>query len=260
MGDNKVVLVTGCANGGIGYEYCKAFAERNCHVFASDVSQRMHDMLDLSSDNIETLELDVASDESVATAVNNIISKCGRIDILVNNARIGSTGPLAELPLDTIRKAYEINTLGQLRLVQQVVSYMASRQSGSIVNVGSVVGRVPTPWAGSYCASKAAVHAMSNTLRVKAIWWNYDWKLYKEFKEAIAERARASQGGKATDAKIFARRVVKKVSSPRPPKQIIFGHVTGLFAMLSWSPLWVRDHFFATRFNLKKKIRKNIRH
>ncbi|KAK9990832.1 hypothetical protein SO802_025817 [Lithocarpus litseifolius] len=163
MGDNKVVLVTGCAKGGIGYEYCKAFSEKNCHVFAFDISQRMHDMLDLSSDNIETLELDVASNESVATAVNNIISKCGRIDILINNAGIGSTGPLAELPLDTIRKAYEINTLGQLRLVQQVVPYMASRQSGSIVNVGRVVGRVPTPWAGSYCASKAAVHAMSNT-------------------------------------------------------------------------------------------------
>ena len=86
IGDNKVVLVTGCAKGGIGYEYCKAFAEQNCHVFASDISQRMHDMLDLSSDNIETPELDVASDESVATVVNNMISKCGRIDILINNA------------------------------------------------------------------------------------------------------------------------------------------------------------------------------
>ena len=204
MGDNKVVLVTGCAKGGIGYEYCKAFAEQNCHVFASDISQRMHDMLDLSSDNIETPELDVASDESVATVVNNIISKCGRIDILINNAVIGSTGPLAELRLDTIRKAYEINTLGQLRLVQQVVPFMASRQSGSIVNVGSVVGRVPTPWGGSYCASKAAVHAMSNTLWVELRPFgvnvvlvvpgavrsnlgrantdrvgNYDWKLYK---------------------------------------------------------------------------------
>jgi len=161
--------------------------------------------------------------------------------------------------------------------VQQVVPYMASRQSGSIVNVGIVVGRVPTPWAGSNCASKATVHAMSNTLRVELRPFgvnvvlvvpgavrsnlgrantdrvgNYDWKLYKEFKEAIAERARASQGGKATDATIFARHVVKKVLSPRPPKQIIFGHMTGLFAVLSWSPLWVRDHFFATRFNLKK--------
>lgn len=279
MSDPKVVLVTGCAKGGIGYEYCKAFAERNCHVFASDIPQRMMDISDFDSDKIEALELDVSSDESVSSAVKTIMSKIGRIDILVNNAGIASAGPLAELPLDAIRKAWEINTLGQLRLVQNVVPYMASRRSGSIVNVASVVGKVPTPWAGSYCASKAAVLAMSDTLRVELRPFgidvvkvlpgavrsnfgsnsmeglrNHDWKLYKEFKEAIAERARASQGGKSTNATLFARHVAKKVLSPRPPKQIAFGHMTGLFAMLSWSPLWVRDLFFSTRFSLNKEV------
>ncbi|XP_070049797.1 short-chain dehydrogenase virD-like [Nicotiana tomentosiformis] len=279
MGDQKVVLVTGCAKGGIGYEYCKAFAEQNCHVFASDIAQRMSDMLDLRADKIETLDLDVASDESVASAVNSIITKCGKIDILINNAGIGSTGPLAELPLDAIRKTYEINTLGQLRLVQQVVPHMASRRSGSIVNVGSVVGKVPTPWAGSYCASKAAVFSISHTLRVELSPFNinviivvpgairssfgnnnverlqnYEWKLYKDFKEAIIERAKASQGGKATEALVFARHVATKVLSPKPPKVIQFGHMTGLFSLLSWSPLWARDLFFSTRFKLNSKV------
>ncbi|GLT46835.1 hypothetical protein SLA2020_205650 [Shorea laevis] len=142
MGDPKVVLLTGCAIGGIGYEYCKALTEKNCPVFASDIPQRMQDMLDLSSDKIKTLELDVTSDESVSSAVNTVISKSGRIDVLINNAGIGGTGPLAEHSLDTIREAWEMNTLGQLRLVLQVVPYMASRRSGSIVNIGSVVGRV----------------------------------------------------------------------------------------------------------------------
>ncbi|KAM1048344.1 hypothetical protein ACFX1X_027802 [Malus domestica] len=277
--DSKVVLVTGCAKGGIGYEYCKAFAEQKCIVFATDILHRMND-IDLSpSKYIDTLELDVSSDESVALAVKTIISKYGRIDVLVNNAGIGSTGPLAELPLETIRRAWEINTLGQLRLVQQVVPYMASQRRGSIVNIGSVVGKVPTPWAGSYCASKAAVHAMSNTLRVElkpfgidvvlvmpgAVRSNFGsanverlggqgWKLYKKFKEAIAERARASQGRKATDGGVFARHVAQKVLRPRPPKVISFGHMTGLFAVLSWSPLWVRDIFFSTRFKLHKKL------
>ncbi|XAR51397.1 Acylglycerone-phosphate reductase [Bertholletia excelsa] len=281
MSECKVVLVTGCARGGIGYEYCKAFAEHNCHVFASDIPHRMSDVTPLSSDdnNIDAIELDVSSDESATSAVETIISKCGRIDVLVNNAGIGSTGPLAELSLDAIKKAYEINTLGQLRMIQQVVPHMASRRSGSIVNVGSVVGKVATPWAGSYCASKAAVHALSNTLRVElqpfgvnvvlvvpgAVRSNFgmnslermktcDWKLYREFNEAIAERARASQGGKATDAAAFARHVAKKVLSPRPPKQVVFGHMTGLFAALSWSPLWVRDMFFSKRFGLNKVV------
>ena len=279
MSDRKVVLVTGCAKGGIGFEYCKAFAQQNCHVFASDIPHRMDDTLELSDDKIETLELDVSEDESVASAVNTVLSKYGRLDVLVNNAGVGSTGPLAELPLDAFKKAWEINTLGQLRLIQQVVPRMAAQRRGTIVNIGSVVGKVPTPWAGSYCASKAAVHAMSNALRVElrpfginvvlvipgAIKSNFgranmeklencDWKLYKEFKEAIAERARASQGGKATEAVVLARHVVKKVLSPKPPKQIVFGHMTGLFAVLSCSPLWVRDLFFSTRFNLNKMV------
>lgn len=279
MTEQKVVLVTGCAKGGIGYEYCKAFAEQNCRVFASDISQRMPDLVDLKVDEIETLELDVLSDESVSLAVKAIILKCGRIDILVNNAGIGCPGPLAELSLDAIKKAYEINTLGQLRVTQQVVPHMAFQRSGRIVNIGSVVGKVPTPWAGAYCASKAAVHAMSSALRLELRPFgidvvvvvpgairsnigkdctkrlaNCEWKLYKEFEEAIAERARASQGGKATDAKVFARHVVKKILSSTAPKQITFGHMTGLFALLSWSPLWVRDLFFSTRFKLNKKV------
>ncbi|KAM7264652.1 hypothetical protein ACFE04_002335 [Oxalis oulophora] len=280
MNDPKIVLITGCAKGGIGYEYCKAFAQHKCHVIASDIPSRLQNMSDFTSDdNIETIELDVTSDDSVTSAVDIIISKFGKIDILINNAGIGSTGPLAELPLETIRKTYEINTLGQLRLIQKIVPHMASRRNGIIVNIGSVVGKVPTPFAGSYCASKAAVHAMSHTLRVeltpfginvvlvmpgsvKSNFGNanmeklrdYDWKLYEDFKEQIGERAKASQGSKASDGGVFARHVVKRVLSSKPPKQIVFGHMTCLFAMLQCSPLWVRDLFFSVRFKLNKKV------
>ncbi|XP_047320811.1 short-chain dehydrogenase ptmH-like [Impatiens glandulifera] len=277
--NSKVVLVTGCAKGGIGYEYCKAFAESNCRVFASDIEKMSNDHFSL--DNIETLQLDVSSNNSVESAVGAIVSKHGRIDIVVNNAGIGNSGPLVELPIDMIRKAYEINVLGHLRLIQQVVPYMVDQRKGTIVNVGSVVGTVPTPWAGSYCATKAAIHAISDTLRVElkpfgidvvlvvpgAIKSNFgrnnakmlekydnEWKIYEGFRNVISERANASQGGKATDASVLARYVANKVLSPRPPKVIRFGHMTGLFSLLSWSPIWVRDLFFSTRFGLNKKI------
>ncbi|XP_038902164.1 short-chain dehydrogenase PC-15-like [Benincasa hispida] len=279
MDNSIVVLITGCAKGGIGYEYCKAFAEQGCIVFATDLPQRAHQLLDGSPHRVQTLELDVTSDESVAKAVETIISKHGRIDILVNNAGIGSSGPLAELPLQAVRKAWEVNTLGQLRMVQQVVPHMASRCSGVIVNVGSIVGNVPTPWAGSYCASKAAVHAMSHALRLElrpfginvvmvmpgAIRSNFgsatvenvrsqEWKLYKKFKESIEERANASQSGKSTDAGVFAREVVKKVLRKKPPRQIVLGHLSGWLSLLSWLPLWLRDLCFSYRFNLNKKV------
>lgn len=281
MGDRMVALVTGCAKGSIGHEYCKALAERNCHVFASDIPQRMKDMSELKSSHadVEALGLDVTSDESVASAIEAIISKFGRIDVLINNAGIGSVGPLVELPLEEVRKAWEINTLGQLRLVQKVVPHMAARRRGSIVNVGSVVGTVTTPWGGSYCSSKAAALAMTDALRLElrpfginvvkvvpgAIRSNFgsattekvaahEWGLYKPFAGAIAERGGASQSAKSTDTAVFARHVVKKVLSPRPPRQIVFGHMTGLFAVLSWSPLWVRDLFFSNRFGLNRKL------
>ncbi|KAI4327316.1 hypothetical protein L6164_019792 [Bauhinia variegata] len=234
----------------------------------------MQDMQDLASDNIGTLELDVPS-ESVASAVDTVISKCGHINILVINAGIGGTGPLAELALDAFSKVWEINrvSLGQLRLVQQVVPHMAQRRSGS------VVGRVATPWAGAYCASKAAAHSISNTLRlelrpfginvvlvlpgaVKSNLGNanlerlakYEWKLYKDFKEVIAGSTGASQGKKATDARVFAQHVAKRVLSPWPPKQIVFGHMTALLAFLPWSPLWGRDLVFSNRFGLNKRV------
>ncbi|KAK4383705.1 3-oxoacyl-[acyl-carrier-protein] reductase FabG [Sesamum angolense] len=169
----------------------------------------MSDLADLQHEQIQTLELDVSSDDSVAKAVDFVMSRCGKIDILINNAGIGSTGPLAELPLDVIKRAYEINALGQLRMVQGVVPHMVARGGGSIVNIGSVVGKVPTPWAGSYCASKGLK--------------DYDWRIYKNFKDTIAERARASQSGKSTDATVFARHVASRVLSSSPPKTITSG-------------------------------------
>lgn len=275
----KVVLITGCAKGGIGHEYCKAFAEHNCAVFASDVPNRMSDLLELQSEQIEILEIDVSSDESVARAIDLVISKREKIDILINNAGIGSTGPLAELPLDVIKKAYEINALGQLRMVQRVVPHMVARGGGSIVNIGSVAGKVPTPWAGSYCASKAYVHAISHALRVELRPFNVnvvlvypgavrssfgshaidglkgcEWKMYKGFEDAIAERARASQSSGSMDATVFARHVASKVLSSNPPKTITYGHMTGLFDFLAWSPLWFRDLFLAKRFKLNKIV------
>ena len=90
----------------------RTFAEQNCHVIASDIPQRMDDMLDFSSDKIEMIELDASSDERLSLAVNTAISQYGHIDVLLNNAGMGSTRPLAKLSLDAIKKAWEINTLG----------------------------------------------------------------------------------------------------------------------------------------------------
>ncbi|XP_040385828.1 short-chain dehydrogenase ptmH-like [Oryza brachyantha] len=275
--EKPVVLVTGCAKGGIGYEYCQAFSSLGCRVVATDVPDRVPDLAGLDADQ---LPLDVTSDDSVAATVARVLADHGRVDVLVNNAGIGCTGPLAELRGEAVRRAMDVNFLGQLRTVRAVAPHMASRRSGRVVNVGSVVGTAATPWAGPYCASKAAVHAATDALRLElrpfgvhvvkvvpgavrsglghantAHLAGQEWRLYGEFAAAIAERARASQAGSATDAGVFARHVARRVMSPRPPREIVYGSMTALFAALAAAPLWARDAFFANRFGLAKMMR-----
>jgi NAD(P)-dependent dehydrogenase (short-subunit alcohol dehydrogenase family) len=281
---SPVVLITGCAEGSIGYEYCRAFHALGCRIVATDIPDRVPGLADFA---VGRLPLDVTSDASVDAAVSRVLLDHGRIDVLVNNAGVGCMGPLVELGGgDAVRRAIDVNLLGQLRLVRAVAPGMASRRSGRVVNVGSVVGTAATPWAGGYCATKAAVHAATDALRLELRPFGVhvvklvpgavrsgighansaqiagsggdgakrDWGMYRGFAEAIEERARASQGPSATEAAVFARHVAARVMQARPPREIVYGGMTVLFAVLAASPAWARDAFFARRFGLHKKL------
>lgn len=277
-----VVLITGCAKGGIGYEYCQAFADLGCRVVATDVPDRVPSLAAAiaadSSTALEALPLDVTSDASVTAAVDAVLARHGRIDVLLNNAGVGCTGPLAELSPAAVSRALDVNFLGQVRTVRAVAPHMAARRSGRVVNVGSVVGTAATPWAAPYCASKAAVHAATDALRLELrpfgvhvvkvvagavrsglgranaeqLAGHREWRMYRDFAAAIEERGRASQTRRSTDAGVLARHVARRVMSARPPREIVYGHMTLLFAALAASPAWARDAFFAWRFGLNK--------
>ncbi|PPD71093.1 hypothetical protein GOBAR_DD32027 [Gossypium barbadense] len=153
---SPVVLITGCSQGGIGHALARAFANNNCKVVAT--SRSLSSMSDLQRDpRFYLQELDVLSEQSVQHVMSNVINKFGRVDVLVNNAGIQCVGPLAEVPLPSMESA--------MRLVQAVVPHMASKKKGKIVNVGSVSALAPGPWSGVYFASKAALHALTDTLR-----------------------------------------------------------------------------------------------
>ncbi len=124
-------------------------------------------MADLASAGIETARLDVSDPASIRAAVDFALERAGRIDVVINNAGINIFGPLTELPLDELRKVLDTNVLGVAAVTQAVFPHMADRRSGLIVNVGSVVGLLPTPFAGGYCASKSAVHMLSEVLRME---------------------------------------------------------------------------------------------
>ncbi len=110
--DQQVVLVTGCTEGGIGYELCKAFARANCRVFAS--ARKLESMGGLPELGIETLQLDVTCADSRKAAVKEVTAKAGRIDILVNNAGMGLPGPIVEQDLEAVRTLFDVNYFGLL--------------------------------------------------------------------------------------------------------------------------------------------------
>ncbi|KAL0295869.1 UNVERIFIED_CONTAM: Retinol dehydrogenase 8 [Sesamum angustifolium] len=162
--EKQVGVITGCSIGGIGHALALEFAARDCLVVAT--ARSLSSVSDLQSDPRFFLQqLDVSSDKSVRHALATVLKKFERIDVVVNNAGFPCVGPLAEVPLSAIEQTFNTNVYGALRLIQAVVPHMHRGKKGKIVNVGSVTALVPLPWAGAYAASKAALHAVTDTLR-----------------------------------------------------------------------------------------------
>jgi NAD(P)-dependent dehydrogenase (short-subunit alcohol dehydrogenase family) len=151
-------LVTG-AGSGIGRATAEVLTAEGYEVIAT--ARRPEVLADL--DVAQRLALDVTSDDSVAACV----AASGEIDVLVNNAGISETGPLESYPMEATRRMFETNTFGPLRMMQAVVPAMRERGSGVIINVTSVQGRVGSPLNGTYCATKHALEAFSDSLAME---------------------------------------------------------------------------------------------
>ncbi|XP_059624331.1 short-chain dehydrogenase RED1-like [Cornus florida] len=267
--NGQVVLITGCTTGGIGHALARAFAAEKCLVVAT--SRSRSSMADLDHDQRFFLqELDVLSDQSVHNVVSTVLEHFGHIDIVVNNAGVHCIGPLAEIPHSAIEHTFNTNVFGPMRLIQAVVPHMVLRKRGKIVNVGSVIALCPAPWAGAYGASKAALHSLTDTLRLElkplgidvinivpgAIKSNIgnsalagfnrmpEWKLYKQFEAVIRERAQLSHSSKSTPAEELAKKTVAVVLKKNPPSWFSYGRYSTVSAIIYHLPLFVRDFIF----------------
>ena len=151
---NKVAIVTG-GTSGIGLAAVKALREQGCTVYALS---RHGDVV-----------CDVSEEQSARAAVQAVLEKEGRIDVLVNCAGFGISGAAELTPLETAKKQLDVNLFGTANMVNAVIPAMRRQGGGRIVNVGSVAGFVPIPFQTWYSASKAAVQsytmAMGNELR-----------------------------------------------------------------------------------------------
>ena len=113
------------------------------------------------------MSLDVNDQRAVKEVVDSVLATKGKIDVLVNNAGFGQFGPLIDIDQDKLWQQFQTNTFSPLSIAQQVVPSMKAQGAGLVVNIGSISGFVSTPFAGAYCASKAALHSLSEVMRME---------------------------------------------------------------------------------------------
>jgi NAD(P)-dependent dehydrogenase (short-subunit alcohol dehydrogenase family) len=156
---SPVVLVTGVSSG-IGRAVADAFAAKGFEVFGTSRNPRTTQPVP----GVELVQLDVTDDASVAAAVSTVVQRAGRIDILVNNAGAGVFGAAEETSTAQAQQLFDTNFFGLVRLTREVLPHLRAQRSGRIINIGSVLGFLPSPYGSLYAASKHAVEGYSESL------------------------------------------------------------------------------------------------
>ena len=156
---NKTVLVTG-ASSGIGFEIATYLSSKGYKVYGASRTAP-------SSDTFTPIKLDVTDQESVDRGIDQIISNEGKIDVLVNNAGVGSAGAVEKTPIDDIKRSFEVNLFGVVRLCQAVLPYMREQKYGRIINMSTLGSMLGLPFRGFYSGSKGAMDLMTESLRLE---------------------------------------------------------------------------------------------
>jgi NAD(P)-dependent dehydrogenase (short-subunit alcohol dehydrogenase family) len=241
----KIILITGCSSG-IGAALALEFHRRGHTVFAT--ARRPAALAPLAEKGIRTLAIDVNDDASIAAAAAVIESEGGQVDVLINNAGFSQVGAVIDLSRDDLRRQYETNVIAPVAVTRAFLPMLraaAARNGMAVVaNVGSIVGLFATPFAGAYCSSKAAIHSLSDALRmelapfavrvvtiqpggVRSSFGNHaeealrlpPGSLYLPVADGVRARAQAGQND-ATPAEEFVRPVVDALLAKTPPNVV----------------------------------------
>lgn len=165
---DKVAIVTGTSSG-IGFETAVALAKEGYHTFATmrDTSKgaELESVIKKENLSIEIIKLDVDDEKAIQSVIDEIIQKVGRVDVLVNNAGYGQFGCTEDVTVEEFRKQFETNFFSIVKLIQGVSPIMRKQNSGVIVNISSVVGRMGLPGSPAYISTKFALEGLTECLR-----------------------------------------------------------------------------------------------
>lgn len=272
-----VVLITGCSSG-IGRALAEAFQNAGYQVWAS--ARRDEDVAALGQAGFRGVLLDVNDEAAVERLAEQVQREAGGLDVLVNNAGYGAMGPLLDGGSVAIRKQFETNVFAVVGMTRALFPALRARR-GLVVNIGSVSGVLVTPFAGAYCASKAAVHALNDALRLElapfgidvmevqpgAIASNFGANASREMSAVISEssawwplrtfiqaRAAASQDN-PTPASDFARQLLAAVQRSPRPRLVRIGNGSRALPLLArWMPTGLMDKVLKKRFGLNGQL------
>jgi NAD(P)-dependent dehydrogenase (short-subunit alcohol dehydrogenase family) len=159
---SRAALITGCSSG-IGHATAKLLCREGWAVYAT--ARRPETLFDLEQGGCKALALDVTDEASMTAAVTQVTEAEGAVGVLINNAGYSQSGAVESVPLEQVRRQFETNVFGLIRMCQLVLPGMRGQQWGRIVNVSSMGGRLTFPGGGVYHATKYAVEAISDALR-----------------------------------------------------------------------------------------------
>ncbi len=275
--DSRTVLVTGCSSG-IGL--ATAHLLRNHGWVVLPTARKDEDIQKLQADDFKPIPLDVADSASVQQAAKETLSHFGdRVGALVNNAGFGQPGAMEDLTRDAMRDQFEVNVFGLQELTNLLIPTFREQGYGRIINISSVVGRVSIPFMGIYAASKWALEAMSDAMRVELrgtgvavslvepgpIRTAFHDNAVERAKNQIdkthsrfAERYRKQIAGEPLERSLsapftmspeaVARKILHALESPRPHTRypVTFPAYAGAF-LRRFAPDWLLDEIMARR-------------
>lgn len=167
MKPKRTVLVTGCSSG-IGLATCHVLSRNNFMTYGTvrnlSKAKKIQDLINRENLSLKILRLDVNDNQSIKLAVKKILTDTGRIDVLINNAGYGMFGPVEEITTQEVKKQFETNFFGTIRLIKAIVPIMRKQGNGTIVNISSMVGRFGVPLNSAYVSSKFAVEGLSESI------------------------------------------------------------------------------------------------
>lgn len=245
--EKKIVLITG-ASSGIGYQTAELLAKNGYKVYGA--ARRIDKMKPLNELGVKAVYLDITQEESLEALVSTVIKEEKRIDILINNAGYGSLGAIEDVTIEEAKHQFEVNLFGLARLTQLVLPHMRAQHAGRIINISSMGGRLTTYFGAWYHATKYALEAFSDALRMEAAIFGIDVVLIEPgviktdwgiiAAEHLAESAKGgnyerfaaekSQGIKrqyqsnwGSDPSIVAKTILKAVNPRKPRTRYLIG-------------------------------------